>query len=502
MKTVSLRQRLVRLQTALVAIVLLVSFLFISFSDFHIFKKLALQKYETTAKILSRNLVTCLSFKDQDECSRVLSTLLSEESIVEAIIVDASKNKFADFKSPVYLDGPKIDFSNPANNYQYSVENSYLVASYPILENGHIEGHLFLLAKLDMIKVFGSQHAFVFLIAMMGAICIAILLAGQLQKDISGQMRVLLKAMLHIRKDKAYNLRITTEPNWNKVNVKEFKELGDSFDSMIEQVENRDKAMKEQNENLEKIIEEKVQEVLRTAELASLGEMAGGIAHEINNPLTIISSTNRVLSMMIAKDKIDTNTFQELIKTSDQTVTRIAKIVTGLRNLSRSSGDKDISDCNFQDVFNDVLEVAESKFKSKGIEIKKQYSEDEASLIFRANRIQLSQVLINLLNNSYDELQSNNYFDKWVKIEIKASENILELRISDAGSGIPQKVRDKMFNPFFTTKEIGKGTGLGLPLSKSMVEKMGGKFFYEESSPNTCFIVQLSRIPNVAGKAS
>ena len=132
--------------------------------------------------------------------------------------------------------------------------------------------------------------------------------------------------------------------------------------------------------------------------------MAGGIAHEINNPLTIITSSNRVLSKLLEREMFDKEKFREILGNIDLTVERIAKIVRGLRNISRKSEDQDISACTYNDVFNDVFDVAESKFKSKGIEIRKTYDAAESSYVFMATRIQLSQVLINLLNNSFEFL--------------------------------------------------------------------------------------------------
>lgn len=490
MRNQSFRQQLNKLQLNLTVIVLSVSWVFVFFGDYLIFRDLSVKKFESTVKILSRNLTACLTFKDADECKRVLRSLSQEGDIRNAWVVDASGRLFSQYArgSDFLMDFVELPHKG---GYQYRIENDMIVSVYPIMENGHEEGQLYLTAEFNMIETFGKRHALAFLVVMIGGLLFARYLSGYLQRKISGQVNLLLNAMNRIRKDQSYNLRIAGEGSWNEVEVQEFRQLGEAFDGMIEQIETRDISMKVQNENLEKIIEEKVQDNLRTAELASLGEMAAGIAHEINNPLTIIVSTNRVMLRQLENDRFDRDNFIELLKDVDTTVARIAKIVTGLRNISRKAMDGDIDECTFDDVFTDVLEVAESKFKSKGIEIRKSYPQEQALKKFKANRIQLSQVLVNLLNNSCDAIIESSG-DPWVDLRIFVEKNKIRLKVIDSGNGIPLKVREKMFNPFFTTKEIGKGTGIGLSMSKSMVEKMGGNFYYDENSKNTCFVIEFA----------
>lgn len=470
-------------------IVLLLSWICISIDDYYIFRGVSLEKIKSTSKILARNLGTCLSFKDKDECSRVLNTLNLIESIYQVSILDEQGNNFITYtQRPV-----NIKFNPESKGYEYLIQGNEIISSYPIIENGHFEGRIILVSEFDMMKTFGNRHAVAFILIMLGSVGLTWFLFNTFNARIIGQLKLLVRMIHKIRGDKSYSLRLQDDPEWKHTDIYEFRQLGESFDSMITQVELRDFSLKKHNEDLEKIIEVKVQEVIRSAELASLGEMAGGIAHEINNPLTIIKSSNRVLMKLIDKETLDKVTFKEFLTNVDLTVDRIAKIVTGLRNISRKAEDADIAPCTFNEVFTDVFDVAEAKFKSKGIELRKNYTSEEAAETFLGNRIQLSQVLINLLNNSFDAIIDLPDFDKWIEIKIFKKESRLELHLIDCGKGIPSKVREKMFNPFFTTKEIGKGTGIGLAISKSMVEKMGGEFYYNDKVSNTCFVVSLKK---------
>lgn len=486
----NLQKRLIKLQLTLTTIVLAVSWILISMNDYFIFKSVSVKNFESITRVLSRNLSTCLAFKDKDECQRVLSTIQQEDNVLKAVVVDPGNETIAQYVRPV-SGNIEHTFQFGKKGFEYEIQDKVIRSTYPIFDNGVYEGRLFIASDFDMFEIFGKRHALAFLVISIASFLLAIALSGHLQRKITQQINLILKTMKKISGSRSYNLRIHQNPNWRNIDVTEFRQLADSFDDMIQQVESRDVFLHKQNRNLEKVVEEKVQEVLRTAELASLGEMAGGVAHEINNPLTIIKSSTRILQKLLSKDKFDQGTFKEFLDNIDVTVDRIAKIVAGLRNISRSSGGEEKTECSYIDIFNDVLDVAESRFKSRGIEVYKKYSAEEASTRFMANRVQLSQVLVNLLNNSFDAIADTN--DPWINLSVRIQNDSIQLIVTDSGAGIPLKVREKMFNPFFTTKEIGKGTGIGLAISKSMVEKMNGKFFYDEQCHNTSFVVQLPR---------
>jgi two-component system cell cycle sensor histidine kinase/response regulator CckA len=242
----------------------------------------------------------------------------------------------------------------------------------------------------------------------------------------------------------------------------------------------------------QRLVKEHETMLVNAAQLSSLGEMAGGIAHEINNPLSIIKSSTRLFNKILTKDPIDKKMVKEVVDEIDETVDRIARIVVGLKNISRGA-EVDKNECLLRDIVTDVLSVASERFRSKGIDIIKEIDDAALDAPLYANRIQLSQVLINLMNNAFDAVEVLDLHDKWIKLSIQQSEKQLHLSVEDCGFGIPEEIRDKMFNPFFTTKEIGKGTGLGLSISKSMIEKHGGKFSYDEKSAHTRFVIQLPK---------
>lgn len=242
--------------------------------------------------------------------------------------------------------------------------------------------------------------------------------------------------------------------------------------------------------NAQKRVKEQELMLVNASQLASLGEMSGGIAHEINNPLSIIKMSLKVLNRLVHKEKIDLNAVDDAIKDMNTTVDRIAKIVVGLRNISRSSTEE-MDRCTFDEILKDVLSVAKEKLRMNQIDLQEDLPEDLTNMVFEANRVQVSQVLINLLNNAYDAITDGSFKEKWIKLSLRSSDGVLSFSVTDSGHGIPEETREKIFNPFFTTKEIGKGTGIGLSISKSMMEKNGGRLFYDESSERTSFVIQI-----------
>ena len=123
----------------------------------------------------------------------------------------------------------------------------------------------------------------------------------------------------------------------------------------------------------------------------------------------------------------------------------------------------------------------------------------DETLVFQGRGTEISQVLVNLLNNADDAISKMP--EKWIKLSVQNRSDWLEIRVTDSGHGIPPGDQKKLFQPFFTTKEIGKGTGLGLSISHGIVKNHGGELTLDTTSPNTCFVVRLPALKSVAVKS-
>ena len=227
---------------------------------------------------------------------------------------------------------------------------------------------------------------------------------------------------------------------------------------------------------------------VNAARLASLGEMAGGIAHEINNPMAIIRGQAEYLQRFLRN--VDSVQAGPIVKGLDKIVTtvdRITKIIKGLRAVSRDSSQDPMINQDLLEIISDTLTLFEEKFKLANIRYELKTSEEK--LVIACRPAEISQVILNLMNNSYDAILGTEY--PWINITVERDKNSVFITFSDSGESIPETIAQKIFQPFYTTKEVGKGTGLGLSISKSIVERHGGKFYLDRSKKSTTFQVVL-----------
>lgn len=180
------------------------------------------------------------------------------------------------------------------------------------------------------------------------------------------------------------------------------------------------------------------------------------------------------------------------MKSITETIQKIVRVITHLRYFSRDSRNDPLEDVPILDVINQTLSFCEVRFKENGVDIIKEISADA---VVRCRPAQLAQALLNLLNNSFEAVSENPAEQKIIRIEVLSLEpNKVQLKVCDNGRGIPAKIRSRIFDPFFTTKDIGEGMGLGLSVALGMIESQQGTLYLEESSEQTCFVIELQKL--------
>ena len=242
-----------------------------------------------------------------------------------------------------------------------------------------------------------------------------------------------------------------------------------------------------------KIIESQLEDqqklVIQTSKMTALGEMASGIAHEINNPLGIINSLVSDIRDLYEFGQFEEKKALGIIEKIEFTIDRAAKVINGLRAFARDTGNEKVQRAKVKQILDAPLSFCSEKMKNHGVDLRLPVISED--LMIECQPIQISQVLINLLNNSYDAIQAS--AEKWIQIEANDLGSKVELSISDSGPGIPNEVKEKIFQPFFTTKAIGKGTGLGLSISKGILSKHGGSLRLDDQFSNTRFMLVLPK---------
>jgi PAS domain S-box-containing protein len=244
---------------------------------------------------------------------------------------------------------------------------------------------------------------------------------------------------------------------------------------------------------VEKEKEELYQKLVQNSKMVVLGEMAGGIAHEINNPLSIIDVNVSLLSEMLKTNNLDLGRMEKVVAMLENTTRRISKIVNGLLHFSRERSDDPYVLSRFKDILEETMTFCAEKIKKRKIDfIVEPYNED---LLIECAPVQISQVLLNLISNAADAI--TDLPEKKIVVSLKEGAHFIEILIMDSGHGIDPVIADKMMQPFFTTKETGAGTGLGLSISKGIVEKHKGFIGLDRNAKNTTFVISL---PKVQGK--
>lgn len=226
--------------------------------------------------------------------------------------------------------------------------------------------------------------------------------------------------------------------------------------------------------------------------MASLGEMAGGIAHEINNPLAIIQGAAQKLQIRLKHEELNRQDMHDTVGVILKTAERIARIIRSLRFVARDGSLDPFVDNNLRAIVDETLALSEARLKYEDVHLDASHVPADLRCVCRG--VQISQVLINLINNAMDAIRFQS--EKWIRIEASTDGPNLQLAVVDSGPGIPEELTDRIMKPFFTTKEVGKGTGLGLSISRGIAQAHGGDLKLDRRSTHTRFVLTLPGVQN------
>jgi signal transduction histidine kinase len=246
------------------------------------------------------------------------------------------------------------------------------------------------------------------------------------------------------------------------------------------------------NELVEAKRQIRVQEAkaIYASKLASLGEMAAGIAHEVNNPLTIIQGSANVIRKLVEADPINRETLRLLSSKLIDTTNRISKTIRSLKSLSRNGETDPMEEVSISQVIEICFDLSRQHLINNKIEFR--LPEKIPQLKVLGREVQLSQVLINLLNNAVDAVKDQK--TRWIELRVEEIDSIAHVYIIDSGPGIPYNIHEKIMEPFFTTKDVNQGTGLGLSISKAIMTDHGGDIALISERPDTTFRLRLPLI--------
>jgi signal transduction histidine kinase len=239
-----------------------------------------------------------------------------------------------------------------------------------------------------------------------------------------------------------------------------------------------DKSNSELNTKLQEL-SIKQQMLIQKSRLESLGELSAGLAHEINQPLSVISLIMENVIYRLEKPDVSGNYLTGKFVTINQNINKIRKLIEHVRIFSRDQGAITFEQVNVNQVIINALSITESQLKYLRIKVITDLSEDIGFTIGNPSRCE--QVILNLISNSRDALEEKEKntmsanFSKELRITTSMNKGHIIVKVWDNGTGISSENLDKIFNPFFTTKTEGRGTGLGLPIVYGIVREMKGE---------------------------
>jgi PAS domain S-box-containing protein len=254
-----------------------------------------------------------------------------------------------------------------------------------------------------------------------------------------------------------------------------------------------------EQKNLERDMEQQRALAFQSAKFASLGQLAGSIAHEINSPLGAIMLSASSLDNAIKKGELDIQRARNHANSTLSLVKKIARIVSALKSIGGVHGNNEMSQIDIRSILDEILTIAEPRAKNANIKVEVIFNPPNLTPQIVGHSAQLSQIFINLINNSIDAIieQREKHPDRprslesWIQLHTQIVKEQIQFRLTDSGQGIPQTVADRIFDPFYTTKNIGAGTGIGLSISKQIANNHGGSLILDRRNPNTSFVLTL-----------
>ncbi|HEY3446385.1 MAG TPA: ATP-binding protein [Myxococcales bacterium] len=235
---------------------------------------------------------------------------------------------------------------------------------------------------------------------------------------------------------------------------------------------------------------------VNAARLAALGEMAAGIAHEINNPLSVMMARAQLLRLALERGTLSAKQLEEALSAIERSGARVAQIIRGLRRLSHEGSSDPFQVVPLASIFEDTLALCRARFLDDGIALR--LPTLPADLRITCRPVQISQVLLNLLANALDAVRADSRAgEPWVEVRValEDDDDTLAIRVLDSGPGVPEELETRIMQPFFTTKPPGHGTGLGLSISLAIAKEHGGSLKLDRAVSPSCFVLRIKTNP-------
>jgi C4-dicarboxylate-specific signal transduction histidine kinase len=238
-------------------------------------------------------------------------------------------------------------------------------------------------------------------------------------------------------------------------------------------------------EDVTSIKEKELEDLLHLSKMAILGKMTAAIVHEINNPLSVLTNYSSFLNDL-SPSSLDSEVFSRCVEGISKNSNRIAEIVSSVKFFTGGGPAQSLEVSNLKMILKETFTICQENMKWSSVDF--EFTCDE-EISLECKPIQISQVLINLICNSVMAISSSE--ERWIKINAFVHKDVVKILVMDSGNGIPESIAKSMTRPYFTTKKRQEGTGIGLTICKAIAEGHKGRLYYDGTSKNTLFVLEL-----------
>lgn len=404
--------------------------------------------------LLATTSESALLFDDAEAGKRVLSTLELNETIQYTQIYNADNQLFAQCRHPEIINDTVVEHFG--ESVEFKNNNIYL--NYKIMKKGEYLGLIVMSASTEGLAAQKDHLLLISVLTLLGSLILASILNWTLQKRLNTPIRDLISLVHYVTEHKRYHKRLATDQN------NEFGDLIAGVNTMLNTIELQENERKASSA-----------QIIQASKLATLGEMATSVAHELNQPLNVIRMAAGNSRRKVSTGTADTEYLYDKLSRIEQQTARAAAIIDHMRMFGRKA-EEDPAPIDPREVVTNTLDLIGEQLKLAGIELVTELAEDCPCVL--GHTIQLEQVLLNLLTNARDVIVQREGEAK-ITLRVFFDDEGVQISAEDTGGGIPEEILPRIFEPFFTTKEMGKGTGLGLSVAYGIIRGMNGTIVAE-----------------------
>ncbi|QSZ42037.1 HAMP domain-containing protein [Sulfurimonas aquatica] len=462
---------------------------------------------EVLGKIVAQNISSAVLFNDQEFMSTSLKSLIYQKRVKHAYVTDSKFNTMTSYHhSKEAVKEELLQRLSKSNNSLWDSQNLYI--KIPISVDENIIGFLILVSSLNEFIESMIQEMLVIIFIVILAMIVSFKLRVRLIDSILIPIARLNESTHKIIQTK----NLTT--NVEIYNNDEIGELATNFNHMINTIQISNEKLIANNEELESRVNERTSELqelnleldqrvknelhkrleqeqilIQQSRFAAMGEMIGNIAHQWRQPLNALGLLLQNLENAYEMEMLDKEYIDRTIEKGNRLTGTMSQTIDDFRNFFKPN--KDSVTFTISSSLKSTLEMLRSSFDNSIISV---HQDIDESVNIMGVPSEFSQVILNILNNAKDALVENRLDDRQLYIRVFDDENSAYLEIEDNAGGIPSELLEKIFDPYFTTKDEGKGTGIGLYMSKTIIENnMHGTLKVKNNKNGAIFSIQIKK---------